>query len=67
MIILKHVLKHMLIKSVLIMVKSVNFFFFHRMHTIYMLIYQTDNFLLEITTEEPGIDFDSEEVIYNSL
>ena len=38
------------------------------MHTIYMLlIYQIDNFLLEITTEEPGIDFDSEEVIYNSL
>ena len=37
------------------------------MHTKYMFIYQIDNFLLEITTEEPGIDFDSEEVIYNSL
>ena len=32
-----------------------------------MLIQQIDNFLWEITPEEPELEFDSEEVKYNSL
>ena len=57
----------MFIKCVLMMAKILGFFSVECILFTCMLIYQIDNFLWEITTEEPGLDFDSEEVRYNSL